>query len=56
MNMEIKVSVTADEVENEAAKKWRRFKKEPQATPAGLDFINNLLDDMLIVIISLLPI
>ena len=54
--MEAEVSITADEVENEAANKRRRVEKEPQATPAGLDFINNLPDDMLIVIISLLPI
>ena len=56
VNMEIEVSVAADEVENEAAKKRRRVEKELQATPTGLDFINNLPDDMLIVIISLLPI
>ena len=56
MNMEIEVSVAADEVENEAANKRRRVEKEPQATPAGLDFITNLPDDMLRVIISLLPI
>ena len=56
MNMETEVPVPADEVENEAANKRRRVEKEPQATPAGLDFINNLPDDMLIVIISLLPI
>ena len=56
VNTEIEVSITADEVENEAANKRRRVEKEPQATPAGLDFINNLPDDMLIVIISLLPI
>ena len=54
--METEVSVPADEVENVAANKQRRVEKEPQATPAGLDFINNLPDDMLIVIISLLPI
>ena len=54
--METEVPVPADEVENEAANKRRRVEKEPQATPAGLDFINNLPDDMLIVIISLLPI
>ena len=54
--METEVFVTTDEVENEAANKRRRVKKEPQATLAGLDFINNLPDDMLIVIISLLPI
>ena len=53
--METEVSVPADEVENEAANKRRRVKKEPQATPAGLDFINNLPDDMLIVIIRITP-
>ena len=56
MNMETEVSVTIDDVENEAANKRRRVEKELQATPAGLDFINNLPNDMLIVIISLLPI
>ena len=56
VNMEIEVFIATDEVENEAANKRRRVEKEPQATPAGLDFINNLPDDMLIVIISLLPI
>ena len=55
VNMETEVSVPSSEVENEAANKRRRVEKEPQATPAGLDFINNL-PDMLIVIISLLPI
>ena len=50
--METKVSVPTDEVENEAANKRRRVEKEPHATLAGLDFINNLPDDMLIVIIS----
>ena len=54
MNMETEVSVPADEVENEAANKRRRVEKEPQATPAGLDFISNLPNDMLKVIISLL--
>ena len=56
VNMETEVPVPADEVENEAANKRRRAEKEPQATPPGLDFINNLPDDMLAVIISLLPI
>ena len=56
MNMEIEVPVPADEVENEAANKRRRVEKEPQVTPAGLDFISSLPDDMLRVIISLLPI
>ena len=56
MNMETEVPVPADEVENEAANKRRWVEKEPQATLVGLDFINNLPDDMLIVIISLLPI
>ena len=41
VNMETEVSVPIDEVENEAANKQRRVEKEPQATPAGLDFINN---------------
>ena len=53
--METEVSVAA-EVENEAANKRRRVEKEPQATPVGLDFISSLPDDMLTVIISLLPI
>ena len=56
VNMETEVFVPTDEGENEVANKRRRVEKEPQATPAGLDFINNLPDDMLIVIISLLPI
>jgi hypothetical protein len=43
-------------VEDEAANKQRRVEPEPQVTPVGLDFINSLPDDMLIVIISLLPI
>ena len=42
-------------MENRAANKRRWGQLESQATPAGLDFINNL-PDMLIVIISLLPI
>jgi hypothetical protein len=56
VNMETEVAVAADEVENEAANKRRRVEKEPQVTPAGLDFISSLPDDMLTVIISLLPI
>ena len=56
VNMETEVSVPAVEVENGAANKRRRVEKEPQATPSGLDFINNLPNDMFIVIISLLPI
>ena len=56
VNMETEVSVPTNEVENESANKQRRVEKEPQATPTGQDFINNLPDDMLIVIISLLPI
>ena len=56
VNMEIEVSVATDEVENKAANKRRQVKKEPQATPAGLDLISNLPDDMLRVIISLLPV
>ena len=43
-------------MENGAANKRRRVEQELQATPAGLDFISNLPDDMLTVIISLLPI
>ena len=43
-------------MENGATNKRRRGELEPQATPAGLDIISNLPDDMLIVIISLLPI
>ena len=54
--METEVSIPTEEVENKAANKRRRVEKELQATPAGLDFINNLPEGMLIVIISLLPI
>ena len=43
-------------MENRAANKRRRGELEPQATPAGLDFISSLPDDMLTVIISLLQI
>ena len=43
-------------MENGAANKQRRGGLEPQATPAGLDFISSLPRDMLTVIISLLPI
>lgn len=43
-------------MEKEAANKWRWGELEPQATPAGLDLIISLPDDMLRVIISLLPI
>ena len=43
-------------MENGAANKRRRGELEPQATPAGLDFISSLPNDMLIVNISLLPI
>ena len=43
-------------MENGAANKRRRGELETQATPAGLDLISSLLDDMLRVIISLLPI
>ena len=56
VNMEIEVPVPAAEVENEAATTRRRVEKDPQATPAGLDLISSLPDDMLRVIISLLPI
>ena len=43
-------------MEKGAANKRRRGELEPQATPAGLDFLSSLPDDMLTVIISLLPI
>ena len=43
-------------MENRAANKRRRGELEPQATPTGLDLISSLPDDMLTVIISLLPI
>ena len=43
-------------MENGAANKRRRGEQELQVTLAVLDFINSLPDDMLIVIISLLPI
>ena len=43
-------------MQNGAANKRRRGELEPQATPAGLDLISTLPDDMLTVIISLLPI
>ena len=43
-------------MENRPANKRRRGKLELQATPAGIDFIRSLPDDMLTVIISLLPI
>ena len=43
-------------MENGAANKRRWGELQPQATPAGLDFISSLPDDMLTVIISLLPI
>ena len=43
-------------MENGAANKRRRGELEPQATLAGLDIISSLPDDMLTVIISLLPI
>ena len=54
--METEVPVPADKVENEAANKRRRVEKEPQATPVDLDFIKNIPDDMLRVIIFLPPI
>ena len=40
-------------MDGEAANKRRRL--EPKPHPASLDFISNLLDDMLLVIIGLLP-
>ena len=43
-------------MENRAANKRTRGNLELQVTPAGLDFISSLPDDMLTVIISLLPI
>ena len=43
-------------MENGAANKWRRGDLEPQAAPVGLDLISSLPDDMLRVIISVLPI
>ena len=43
-------------MENRASNKQRWVEQEPQATPAGLDFISSLPDDMLKVIIFLLPI
>ena len=43
-------------MENRAANKQRRGELELQATPAVLDFISSLLDDMLTVNISFLPI
>ena len=42
-------------MENGASNKRRRGELEPQATLAGLDFISSLPDDMLLVIIALLP-
>ena len=41
------------EMDGEAANKWRRL--EPKPHPASLDFISSLPDDMLLVIIGLLP-
>ena len=40
-------------MDGEAANKRRRFKPKPH--PASLDFISSLPDDMLLVIIGLLP-
>ena len=40
-------------MDGEAAKKRRRL--EPKLHPASLDFISSLPDDMLLVIITLLP-
>ena len=40
-------------MDGEAANKWRQL--EPKPHPASLDFISSLPDDMLLVIIGLLP-
>ena len=40
-------------MDGDAANKHRRFKPKPH--PASLDFISSLPDDMLLVIIGLLP-
>ena len=40
-------------MDGEAANKWRRL--EPKPHPASLDFISSLPDDMLLVIMGLLP-
>ena len=42
-------------MEDEAANKRRRFEPEPQQPPASLDLINCIPDEMLHIIISLLP-
>nr|XP_020147571.1 F-box/FBD/LRR-repeat protein At1g13570-like [Aegilops tauschii subsp. strangulata] len=43
-------------MENEPANKQGRVEPEPQAPPASLDFIGSLPDEMLVTILSLLPI
>ena len=43
-------------METRPANKRRRGKLEPQATPAGIDFMSSLPDDMSTIIMSLLPI
>ena len=40
-------------MDGEATKKWRRL--EPKPHPASLDFISSLPNDMVLVIIGLLP-
>ena len=40
-------------MDSEAANEWRRL--EPKPHPASLDFISSLAEDMLLIIIGLLP-
>ena len=40
-------------MDGEASNKWRRL--EPKPHPVSLDFMNSIPDDMLLVIIGLLP-